>query len=223
MQLKYFKDPAQFNEPSWAGGRTLTYWNRRGMVSPAFLERFCRTLAIDTVLYRNELDPGADPRGAFELPETIGGARVERVERTPNRADHWKMIQAANVVIAPRLVEGVGMVFLEAMARGCAVFAADAPTMNEYITHLSNGILFRRRSFALRAVRSLQSRLSRAGVFPLRACIRGIDDRQDWSRFRSLDLEAIGRAARADHTAGYRAWQASIPDCALFILGSPTR
>jgi glycosyltransferase involved in cell wall biosynthesis len=34
------------------------------------------------------------------------------------------------------------MSFLEAMARGQCVIAADNPTMNEYITHGVNGLLF---------------------------------------------------------------------------------
>jgi len=47
-----------------------------------------------------------------------------------------------NVFIAPRLDEGIGHSFLEAMARGLCVVAADRPTMNEYIYHDVNGLLY---------------------------------------------------------------------------------
>lgn len=43
---------------------------------------------------------------------------------------------------APRLYEGIGMTMLEAMARGQIVVAPDRPTSNEYIGHLSSGILY---------------------------------------------------------------------------------
>lgn len=46
------------------------------------------------------------------------------------------------VVIAPRLKEGIGMAFLEAMAMGKCVVAANDATMNEYIRHGETGILF---------------------------------------------------------------------------------
>ncbi len=52
------------------------------------------------------------------------------------------IVSACNVYIAPRLFEGIGFSFLEAMSMGKAVIAADHPTMNEYIIHGVNGYLF---------------------------------------------------------------------------------
>lgn len=47
----------------------------------------------------------------------------------------------SNIYFAPRLVEGIGMSFLDAMAVGMPVIAMDSPTHNEYITHGWNGLL----------------------------------------------------------------------------------
>ena len=48
----------------------------------------------------------------------------------------------SSVVIAPRRKEGIGMAFLEAMAMGKCVVAANDATMNEYMRHGKTGILF---------------------------------------------------------------------------------
>ena len=59
-------------------------------------------------------------------------------------ADHQQLqdlLTHQKVFIAPRLAEGIGMSFLEAMAMGCAVIAQDDATMNEYIVHGKTGIL----------------------------------------------------------------------------------
>lgn len=58
------------------------------------------------------------------------------------RAEMLDVIKQKGIYIAPREYEGIGMSFLEAMAMGKVVIAADNPTMNEYIEHGKNGFLF---------------------------------------------------------------------------------
>ena len=48
----------------------------------------------------------------------------------------------ANVFFAPRLEEGIGQAMLEAFSSGQCVVAPDAGTMNEYIVHGVNGLLY---------------------------------------------------------------------------------
>ena len=52
-------------------------------------------------------------------------------------------LRRAGIYFAPRLYEGIGISFLEAMAMGKAVVAPDNPTMNEYVTHNVNGFLYK--------------------------------------------------------------------------------
>jgi glycosyltransferase involved in cell wall biosynthesis len=59
-----------------------------------------------------------------------------------DRSDFDEVLRRANVYFAPRLSEGIGQSFLEAMARGQCVVAPDGPTMNEYIVHGVNGLLY---------------------------------------------------------------------------------
>lgn len=54
----------------------------------------------------------------------------------------FNKMKECDIFIAPRLYEGIGQAFLEAMALGKCVISPDNPTMNEYITHNENGILF---------------------------------------------------------------------------------
>ena len=59
-----------------------------------------------------------------------------------DKQDFLDVLGNANVFFAPRLAEGIGQSFLEAMARGQCVVAPDNGTMNEYILHGVNGLLY---------------------------------------------------------------------------------
>ena len=52
------------------------------------------------------------------------------------------LMNRANIYFAPRLSEGIGMGFLEAMAKGMVVIAPNQPTHNEYIVNGVNGYLY---------------------------------------------------------------------------------
>ncbi len=60
----------------------------------------------------------------------------------PERAELLQRLASANVYFAPRIHEGIGLSFLEAMAMGMAVCATDTPTHNEYIADHANGFLY---------------------------------------------------------------------------------
>ena len=60
----------------------------------------------------------------------------------PSKSGYVAQLAKANVFVAPRASEGIGMAQLEAMARGMLVLAHDQPTNNEYIANFLNGILF---------------------------------------------------------------------------------
>ena len=132
-------------------------------------------------------------------------------------------VREANIVVAPRAREGVGMVMLEAMARGCAVIGLDAPTMNEYITHGSNGILLPRavEGPAGFFVRRMLNRMRRLGHRPV-ACFReSLAPRIDWDALGRMDLRALGMTAREGHASGYAEWRRQIPQLARFLMEWP--
>ena len=225
LDLRFFKLPDQFTPANWKTGRVLFYWNRTGLVDKNFLSRLCQSLDIEHLIFRRQVDPRIPAHFDYSLPPWLGKTCVQEIRSNtflPKR-EYMDIINRANVFIAPRASEGVGLTFIEALARGCAVFAFDAPTMNEYITHKRNGYLFQRYAYSLwnhtreKALRWLDHFLIRyANMQPRFAC--PVTGWQDWDDVQSLDLQRLGDNARLSQAAGFRKWIDSIPQYASFIL-----
>jgi glycosyltransferase involved in cell wall biosynthesis len=84
-----------------------------------------------------------DPEQKLTLP---GDADKEKYSMTfsewfDTKSDLINCIQAHGIYIAPRMAEGIGMSFLEALAMGKAIIAHNETTMNEYIENGVNGYL----------------------------------------------------------------------------------
>ncbi len=67
---------------------------------------------------------------------------IKRRDEFLERDAYLNRIAKCEIMIAPRRKEGIGMVFLEAMAMGKCVAAHNDATMNEYITDGETGVLF---------------------------------------------------------------------------------
>lgn len=67
---------------------------------------------------------------------------IKRRDEFLDREHYLRRISLCDIMIAPRRKEGIGMVFLEAMAMGKCVVAHNDATMNEYIQDGESGILF---------------------------------------------------------------------------------
>jgi glycosyltransferase involved in cell wall biosynthesis len=59
-----------------------------------------------------------------------------------SQSEYQQLLGAFEFYLAPRLAEGIGFSFLEAMARNRIVIAHNSSTMNEYIRHGKTGFLF---------------------------------------------------------------------------------
>jgi hypothetical protein len=214
LSLRFFFDPNEFVPVTWDHGPVLLYWNRTGLVGPTFLRKLCKAIGAQELIYRPEIDPRIDPRASYELPVRLGKTRVTMISAS-SRGEYLDLARAANVFLAPRTVEGVGLTFLEAMARGSAVIAFDAPTMNEYIDSGRSGILLPPTSSQARP--RLASRFSRLTGRRAEAYERQLSDRQDWASIKARDLSALGRHALADHEKGYLSWRESSSSYASFV------
>ncbi|CAN7631123.1 glycosyltransferase [Pararhizobium sp. LjRoot238] len=60
----------------------------------------------------------------------------------PSKEAYGELLEQFNFFVAPRRAEGIGMSFLEAMARGMIVCGHDDATHDEYISNGVNGFLF---------------------------------------------------------------------------------
>jgi hypothetical protein len=214
LNLRYFFDPNAFSPVTWDRGPVLFYWNRTGLAGPSLLRKLCKAIDACELIFRPDIDPRIDPRAYYELPDRLGKTQVTTISAS-SREQYLRSTQAANVFLAPRVAEGVGLTFLEAMARGSTVIAYDAPTMSEYIEDGRNGILLSPEPVASRS--RLASRLSRRLARSPGAHAYQLTDRQDWTSIKARDLTALGRCALANHEKGYLKWQESISSYAAFV------
>ena len=226
FDVRFFMNPDDFVRADFDKPRTLFYWNRAGLVGIKFLKRLCKTLDIDQLLFRRRLDPGRKEIYDYEIPDILGNTVVKKLtfnfEGVEGHNEYLNYLNQANIFIAPRMVEGVGLTLIEAMARGCSVFAFNAPTMNEYICHKSNGYLLDRcnpqflnclKAKMEKTIIRVNRKIDIFGYqhdFPVTAW-------QDWSEIKGLDLKSLGASALRDQKIGYKEWKDNLPKYASFI------
>ncbi|MBN67843.1 MAG: hypothetical protein CME32_01005 [Gimesia sp.] len=139
LRLRYYP-PALKPIPSRGPAPIVLWWYRHADISLPLVESLIGEQTIAELIIRHAPDPG---QPVLHLPK-------DAYRRWPIREVHgWlepekyrELVEPATHVIAPRLIEGIGLPVLEAMARGQCVIAANRPTMNEYITHEDTGLLY---------------------------------------------------------------------------------
>jgi len=237
LHVQYFDDPSQYPLRDWHQPRTMLYWNRTGLLDENVLRCLCSALNVQKLLFRPTVDPG-DPALTsdrfYRLPATLddSGTRVEIIPDRVERAAYLNLLKTVHIFVAPRRLEGVGLTFLEAAASGCALIAADRPTMNEYVTHLHNGYLLPLNTLIEQANRHANrhwrhirpSRIGFARYWYHK--IRGHDLRHqtpvdtrkiNWPQLSRLSLQTMGNQARQDAAQGYRVWREKLPELVSFI------
>lgn len=135
IPVKYMKNPLTFEPVTDYSTPRAVFWQRlpeRGLHAPRVREM----LGGGTALHVHNAPDLASPEDYPALPaaDTVSYFDLERNVLADAMAE-------ANIFVAPRYAEGIGMAMLEAMARGMVVIAHDAPTHNEYIRHGANGLL----------------------------------------------------------------------------------
>jgi glycosyltransferase involved in cell wall biosynthesis len=222
LSLRYHKDPSLFDEVSWRNGRTLFYWNRTGLFGPNFMKKLCTILDVQELYFRGSVDPKIAGDAAYDLPSKIGKTIVHKVSRFDSQEDYFELLRRCNLYLAPRALEGVGLTFLEAMAGGCTVMAYNAPTMNEYIRHGEDGLLFNMTVLEKEETSAFEKAGDVFQAWSEGRKRKNYPDRvslfQDWGRLKSMDLELLGRTARANQAIGFHTWKKRIPEFADFVL-----
>jgi glycosyltransferase involved in cell wall biosynthesis len=120
-------------------------WQRVNEIGWPLLKKLLPGNDIENIILKDDPDPNhlfAEPE-----PEELAKFKIEIVRDVKlgggnSAAEYARLLSRCNVFVAPRLREGIGLSFLDAMARGMCVLAADEPTMNEYICSGENGLLF---------------------------------------------------------------------------------
>lgn len=136
MYIQYFPMPSGF-----AGGNVndIFFWQRVARINVPVLASLFDGRDVRVHVHR-----GTDPLQNPVAPSWEDEARLELTysDWFESREEMLDVVRQKGIFVAPREREGIGMSFLEAMAMGKAVVAADSPTMNEYIEHAKTGYLF---------------------------------------------------------------------------------
>ena len=131
--IQYFPKPFPFED--WGETDSVFYWQRvQNLPAQAIIN------ALDNAINKIHIHTSMDP---YHFATKI---KTEKQLTTSVWFDtkeemHKKILESA-LYIAPRLSEGIGMSFLEAMAMGRCVIAVNHPTMNEYIKNAQTGFLY---------------------------------------------------------------------------------
>ena len=121
-------------------GRGVFFWPRNTGVTWKDVRLLMGNYNCGFVHLHKSADPGQNPEYPTEV-ETKA-YNVQYSGWFPEKKQYLQLLEKCTFFISPRLKEGVGISFLEAMSHGCVVIAANRPTMNEYITDGQNGLLF---------------------------------------------------------------------------------
>lgn len=136
---QYVPDPDNFSQVNY-GKLNGFFWQRTDYINWYKI----RKLSEDTRFDRFHLHGAVDPGHTYvsPTPEDIEHYRMTTSVWFDKREDYQLVLNNSNLFFAPRLYEGIGMSFLEAMAKGMCVVAPHFPTMSEYIKHGETGLLY---------------------------------------------------------------------------------
>ena len=146
VYFQYFPEPRTGSALDFTKPLSAFFWERRPGNEPTLqtVLRMCEKLGVASLHVHAAPDRGSSAAGRLNWPSEFlrDGVKVTVSRWFEDRADLDNLMNAAHLIFAPRALEGIGMSFLEAMARGQIVVAPDKPTMNEYLRHLTTGILY---------------------------------------------------------------------------------
>jgi hypothetical protein len=138
--IRFYPDPARLPAIDPTPGLRAYLWQRTPEVTWETALSLLGRAHLEHLTLHAAPDPGVDPALPAPADRARHGIRVTRwyADRTEALDD----LARHNVYFAPRLREGIGLSFLEAMAMGLLVVAPARPTMSEYITPGVNGLLY---------------------------------------------------------------------------------
>lgn len=134
--IQYFPEPMKIHD--WGNKDYVFFWQRLTAINVNTVAALFQGHGIKRFYVHKAVDPSQN----FVEPCLSIKEDCIFSEWYEDKEMMLRDMEKCAIYIAPRFYEGIGMSFLEAMAMGRCVVAANNPTMNEYITHSKNGILF---------------------------------------------------------------------------------
>jgi len=140
LSVRYFPDPQGTRPNSNLDNLVGFFWPRRHEINWRLIKKLISRSRVSRLFYHAAPDRGF-PR-VIPTDADRKNYHITITEWFTNKSEFHELLDLVNIYFAPRLYEGIGMSFLEAMAKGMCVVAPDNPTMNEYIVHGVNGLLY---------------------------------------------------------------------------------
>ncbi len=141
LNVQYFCPPDA--NPDFSTNHKLNgfFWQRYDRVNWNHISAIIKHAPFKKIHIHKAIDP---PGYDFYPPteEELGQYNITISEWFQKREDYLQIMNSTDVFFVPRKFEGIGMSFIEAMSMGKCVVAPNFPTMNEYITHGYNGLLY---------------------------------------------------------------------------------
>jgi len=135
LYIQYFPQPKEFSPGDES---KVFFWQRLPDINIDSVVQVFKNKQVDIHIHKT-MDSGLK----FQKPDKQLEEKyhITYSDWFENVKDMEDAISSRALYIAPRLYEGIGMSFLDAMAMGKAVVANNKPTMSEYITNNETGYL----------------------------------------------------------------------------------
>lgn len=151
--IQYFPKPLKVT--NMGDEHSCFLWQRVSCINIQTVQRVFKKFKLSHIHVHKATDPGHQ---FVEAPADLKKI-VSYSLWYGKKEEMQKDIQKSAFYMAPRVHEGIGMSFLEAMALGRCVIAPNEPTMNEYIQNGKTGFLYEMkdvRALEINNVRKIQ-------------------------------------------------------------------
>lgn len=139
--VQYFPEPQPSARRKTTGPLKVLYWHRRdeGVENLRQLLSSISPAEVVELSVMNQPDPG---HARLDLdPFSSRAIQVREVAWTSSRSDYLQNLADFDLYVAPRRYEGIGMSFLDAMARNVVCYGPEASTFNEYNFRFYNSLI----------------------------------------------------------------------------------
>lgn len=200
--IQYFPNPSNIKD--WGEEDALFFWQRLSILNLDTVARALQNFTIKKIHRHKVPDPGHStlPISSYVQKNPTFYHDITFSESTwfSEKEEMIGTIERASLYMAPRHFEGIGMSFLEAMAHGRCVISPDNPTMNEYITHGINGLLYQWDEYAYNhcksAVEASSLSIRQIQENAYKTIVEGYEK---WNKDKFAILDWLGRDARPNN------------------------
>lgn len=144
IYAQYFPNPNLYEITQDFSELRGFYWPRHTNLTWTIIKQLAGDSRWSHFYIHYAPDPPESNSSAISLPtkEEKKEFNISISRWLENKTDFDKIASRANIFFASRRFEGIGLSFIEGMARGQCIVAPNTPTHSEYINHGISGLLY---------------------------------------------------------------------------------